>query len=125
MRFTDFLLCLLVLVGAIGVGVFVWSTRQRARETEIMRAAMYTIAHSNWNTYFKTHHAIPVTLDPSVNKAITRFAKTSVDMQGMIELAARWLVMQMPPEAIEDMGVPEDWASPATRITRQGIMKET
>lgn len=76
-----------------------------------MRSAMYAVASSNLNSYFKAYNAIPVTFDPSVNKAMTRFARTAVDVQGMIELAARWMVTQMPPEAIEDMEVPAGWTS--------------
>lgn len=121
MEITDWLLLLIAGLMAAGIGVYVWNARRRAAETEMMRSAMYAIAAAN--PHFRTYDPIPVTFDPSVNKAITRFAKTAVDMQGMIELSARWMVSQMPPAVIEDMEVPKDWTS-VTRISRQGLTKE-
>lgn len=121
MESTDWFLLLIAGLMAAGIGVYIWNARRRAVETEIMRAALYAIA--NTRQEFRTHESIPVTFDPSVNKAITRFAQTAVDMQGMIELSARWMVSQMPPAVIEDMEPPKDWTS-AIRISRQGITKE-
>lgn len=113
MDITDGILLLIAVLMGTGIGIYVWNARRRAAETEMMRSAMYAIAAAN--PYFKTSSPIPVTFDPSINKAITRFAKTAVDMQGMIELAARWMVSQMPPDTIESMGVPEDWPQQETK----------
>lgn len=117
MESTDWLLLLIAGLMAVGIGAFVWNARRRARETEELRTTLYAIA--NIRQEFRTRDPIPITLDPSVNKAIGRFAKTAVDMQGMIELAARWMVTQMPQDVVEDMQVPEDWV----QVNRQGIVK--
>lgn len=104
---TDWLLLLIAALIGIGLVLYWLQGRARAHETELIRAALY--ATGNRRQEISARDAIPVTLDPSVNKAIARFAKTAVDLQGMIELAARYMVTQIPAEAVEDMDVPEDW----------------
>lgn len=114
---TDWFLLLIAGIMLLGIGAFVWNARRRARETETMRAALYAIAHTRQK--FRTRESIPVTFDPSVNKAITRFAQTAVDIQGMIELAARYMVNRMSEWELEGMEPPEEWKP----VTSQGIKK--
>jgi len=117
---TDWFLFLMAGLLTVGVGAFIWQARRRAAETELIRAALYAVAASN--PYFRTYNPVPVTFDVSVNKAISHFAKTATDVQGMIELMARYIVSQMPAADLEGMKVPEDWTT-ADKITRQGIVK--
>ena len=106
---TSWILLLIATWAAVHVGAFIWQARRRSAETEMIRAALYATANSI--RYFRGNEPIQVTFDPSVNKAIERVSKTAIDIQGMIELQARHLVSQMPPETIAEMGVPEDWAT--------------
>jgi hypothetical protein len=121
MHATDWLLLLIAALLAVGLVLYFLQGRARARETEMIRTALWAVG--NKRQEFHTREPIPVTFDPSTNKAINRFAKTAVDMQGMIELCARYLVTKIPPAVIEDMEVPIDWMR-VTKVNRQGIVKE-
>lgn len=110
---TDGILLLIAGLLAVGIWVFIRESKQRTRDTEMMRAALYAVAQLRT----RDGNPLPVTFDSSVNKALRRFQQTAIDLQGMIELGARWAVLNMPPDALEDMRVPENW----TRITRQGV----
>ena len=107
MRFTDLLLLVIALTLVVGVVALIRQGRQRSTETEAMRTALYAIANIRYD--LRRSEPTVIKFEPNVIKAIERLQRTAVDIQGMIELASRWAVATMPPEAIEDMLVPDDW----------------
>lgn len=107
MDVTDGILFLIFLTMVAALILFVRHNRTRAKETQMMQSALYAIANRD---YFSVRDPVPVAFDKSTNNTLRRLQQTSVDLQGMIELGARWAVLHMPPEALEDMNVPEDWA---------------
>jgi hypothetical protein len=48
-------------------------------------------------------------LPPDWTKAMKRVQSTAVDVQGMIDLFARYLILQMPEDAYKDLEPPKAW----------------
>jgi hypothetical protein len=50
-----------------------------------------------------------VSMPEDWTKAMTRVQSMAVDIQGMIALCARYLVLHMPADAYKDLEPPEEW----------------
>lgn len=103
---TDIILLLIFGTIAAGVVVSIRSQRARSRDTELLRTALFAVTQRN----YCIEDPVLITFDKSVSSALERFQRTAIDIQGMIELTARWMVLNMPPEVLKDMEVPEAWA---------------
>lgn len=104
----EVLVSLIAVILVIGLVLYEREARRRSAETEMMRTALYAIANIRYE--LRRGDPLPVTFDKETKAAIKRLQSTAVDIQGMIELASRYLVATLPPEVIENMKVPEEWA---------------
>jgi len=56
---------------------------------------------------YRSFHKIPQ--PPDYSNELKKLADVSRDVQGAAELLARWLALQLPPEARKDVPLPDDW----------------
>lgn len=78
-----------------------WREADSEREERMIRA-LETLAYN-------PPGELTVSFDKATQRAIQRFISTAIDMQGMIELTARWMVYNLPESVIEEMDPPKNW----------------
>ena len=97
-----------------------WHAHDLAREKEEARKREERLIRALESLAYRPRDEIIVSFDEQTEKAIKRFVSTAIDMQGMIELVARWMVYNLPPEVIEEMEPPPDWTK---KSSAEGTVK--
>ncbi len=83
-----------------------WFGNRRRRHDELICAIKELTQATRWAPY-NAHENAPEQID--YTRQLKKLADVSQDVQGAAELLARWLALQLPPEATRDVPIPEDW----------------